>query len=110
MLRFRKGYNPTSAAHESFAAVRCQVMHGDLGQYVPTMGTVFIEQDPMDRKTAIIRHKDERPDIVVFDLSSKHFGRDLRADTRTGPSDVVGIAVKYVGICTQALPDRFLPV
>ena len=32
-------------------------------------------------------------------------GRDLRADARTGPSDVTGIPVKYIGICNR---QRFM--
>ena len=30
----------------------------------------------MDRRTTVIRHKNERPGISVFDPRSKHAGRD----------------------------------
>ncbi len=36
-------------------------------------------------------------------------GRDLRADARTGPSDVTGIVVKHVGIRTEAPVVLFPP-
>ena len=45
----------------------------------PNVGSVFVEQYPMDRRSAVIRHKNERLGISVFDPLSKHSWRD---DTR----------------------------